>query len=147
MTAGKVDFETNFWIFFLLPWLLQALQCQRFAAAELSWRAAGTSVGDVGAVVAVSILVVNDEQDDAQEEADGAHGDVGDAQERVLAPHPGDGAQDHPLPALEAADGIIWDRRVKGRKRFKGSNGPRANLYISFLLFYFLISKPFQTCK
>ena len=57
--------------------------------------------------------MVDDEQDDAQEEADGAHGDVGDAQERVLPPHPGDGAQDHSLPALEAANGIIWVHRVK----------------------------------
>lgn len=65
------------------------------------------SVGDVGAVVAVSVLVVDDEQHDAQEEADGAHGDVGDAQEGVLASHPGDGAQDHTLPALEAAYGIV----------------------------------------
>ena len=77
-------------------------------AAEVSWRAAAASVRYVSAVAAVATLVVDDEQDDAQEEADGAHGDVGDAQERVLASHPGDGAQDHPLPAIEAADGIIW---------------------------------------
>lgn len=84
-----------------------------FCAAEVSWRAAAVSVWNVGAVAAVATLVVDDEQDDAQEEADGAHGDVGDAQERVLASHPGDGAQDHPLPAIEAADGIIWVQLVE----------------------------------
>lgn len=46
------------------------------------------SVGNVGAVVAVSIFVVDNEQDDSQKEADGAHSDVGDAQERVFASHP-----------------------------------------------------------
>lgn len=61
--------------------------------------------------------MVDDEQDDAQEEADRAHGDVGDAQERVLASHPGDGAQDHPLPAIEAANRIIWFQLVKDRNR------------------------------
>lgn len=61
--------------------------------------------------------MVDDEQHDAQEEADRAHGDVGDAQERVLASHPGDGAQDHALLPLEAADGIIWVRRVKEGNR------------------------------
>ncbi len=73
----------------------------------MSWRAACVLVRNVSAVAAVAAFVVDDEQDDAQEEADGAHGDVGDAQERVLASHPGDGAQDHPLPALKAADRII----------------------------------------
>lgn len=68
-----------------------------------------SSVGDVGAAAAVAALVVDDEQHDAQEEADGAHGDVGDAQEGVLAAHPGDGAQDHPLPALEAAHRVVWE--------------------------------------
>ena len=73
----------------------------------------GASVGDVSAVVAIPVFVVDDEQNDAQEEADGAHGDVGDAQERVLSSHPGDGAQDHSLPAFEAANRIIWVHRVK----------------------------------
>lgn len=78
--------------------------CQRW-----SWRpSSGSSVGDVGAAAAVAALVVDDEQDDTQEEADGAHGDVGDAQEGVLAAHPGDCAQDHPLPALEAAHWVVW---------------------------------------
>lgn len=58
---------------------------------------------------------MDDEQDHAQEEADRAHSDVGDAQEGVLASHPGDGAQDHPLPALEAAHGIIWVQQVKDK--------------------------------
>lgn len=51
--------------------------------------------------------MVDDEQHHAQEEADGAHGDVGDAQEGVLAPHPGDGAEDHALAPLEAAHRVI----------------------------------------
>lgn len=65
------------------------------------------SVGDVWAVVAVAIFVVDDEQDHSQEEADRAHGDVSDTQEGVLASHPGDGAQDHALPALKTTDGVI----------------------------------------
>lgn len=58
--------------------------------------------------------MVDDEQDDPQEEADGAHSDIGDAQEGVLAAHPGDCAQDHPLPPLEAAHWVVWGgQRVK----------------------------------
>lgn len=57
--------------------------------------------------------MVDDQQDDAQEEADRAHGDVCDAQERVLASHPGDGAKDHPLTALKAENGIIWVQQFK----------------------------------
>ena len=66
-------------------------------------------IWDVSAVVAVAIFVVDDEQHHPQEEAHGAHGDVSDAQEGVLSPHPGDGAQDHPLPPLEATDRVVWD--------------------------------------
>lgn len=58
--------------------------------------------------------MVDDQQYDTQEEANGAHSDIRNAQERVLASHPGDCAEDHPLPALEAANGIIWVQRVKG---------------------------------
>lgn len=64
-------------------------------------------VWNVGAVVAVSVFVVDEEQDDSEEEADGAHSDVGDAQERVLSSHPGDGAENHALPAVKAAHRII----------------------------------------
>lgn len=64
-------------------------------------------VGNIGAVVAVVVFVVDDEQDHAQEEADGAHGDVGDAEKGVLPSHPGDGAQDHSLAAVEAENGVI----------------------------------------
>lgn len=73
------------------------------------WHAADHTklVGNVRAVVAVSIFVVDEEQDDSKEEADGAHGDVGDAQERVLPSHPRDGAEDHALSAVEATHGII----------------------------------------
>lgn len=51
--------------------------------------------------------MVDEEQDDSKEEADGADGDVGDAQERVLPSHPRYGAEDHALSAIEAAYGII----------------------------------------
>lgn len=61
--------------------------------------------------------MVDDQQDDTKEEADGADGDVGDAQKWVLSSHPGDGAQDHPLPALEAAYGVVWVRWVKDGNR------------------------------
>lgn len=90
----------------------------------MSWRAAGVSVRNVSAVVAVATFVVDDQQDDAQEEADCAHGDVGDAQERVLASHPGDGAQDHPLPAVEAANRVIWVQMVKD-----GNNSELSTLF------------------
>lgn len=63
--------------------------------------------GNIGAVVAVSVFVVNEEKHHAEEEADGAHRDVGDAQEGVFSSHPGDGAEYHSLPALKAADGIV----------------------------------------
>ena len=51
--------------------------------------------------------MVDDEQNNAQEEADGAHSDVGDAQEGVLSSHPGDGAQDHPLATIKAEHWVI----------------------------------------
>lgn len=70
-------------------------------------------MGDLGGVVAVAVFVVDEEEEDAQQEADGAHADVGDAQEGVLPAHPGDGAQDHPLPALKAPHRIIWVPLVK----------------------------------
>ena len=53
--------------------------------------------------------MVDDEQHHPQEEADRAHSDVSDPQEGVLAPHPGDGAQDHTLPPLKATDRVVWD--------------------------------------
>lgn len=71
------------------------------------------SVWNLCAVAAVAVFVVDNEQNDAQEEADGAHGDVGDAQEGVLPPHPGDGAQDHPLASIKAEHGVIWLHAVK----------------------------------
>lgn len=51
--------------------------------------------------------MVNDEQNDAQEETDGAHGEVGDAQEGVLSAHPRNGAQDHSFATVEAKHGVI----------------------------------------
>lgn len=65
--------------------------------------------GNVRAVVAVSVFVMNEEEHHAEEEADGAHGNVGDAQEGVFPSHPGDGAEDHSLAALEAAHGVVWE--------------------------------------
>lgn len=70
-------------------------------------------VWNVCAAVAGVVFVVDDEQNDAQEETDGAHRDVGDAQERVLSPHPGNGAQDHPLASIKAEHGVIWLHAVK----------------------------------
>lgn len=63
--------------------------------------------------------MVDNEQYDAQEEADGAHGDVGDSQKGVLATHPGNCAQDHPLPALKAAHWVVWE--VSGSRTILGS--------------------------
>ena len=65
-------------------------------------------VGDVSAVVAVAIFMMDNKQDHTEEEANRAHGDVGDAQEGILASHPGNGAQNHALPSLKAAHGIVW---------------------------------------
>lgn len=64
-------------------------------------------IGNIRAVVAVPVFVMNEEEHHAEEEADGAHRDVGDAQEGVFPSHPGDGAEDHTLPALKAADGVV----------------------------------------
>lgn len=51
--------------------------------------------------------MVDDEQDHPQEEADGAHSDVGNAKEWVLPSHPGNGAEDDPLATIEAKHGVI----------------------------------------
>ena len=56
---------------------------------------------------------MDDEQDHSQEEADGAHSDVGNAEEGVLPSHPGDGAQDHPLATIKAEHRVIWLHMVK----------------------------------
>lgn len=58
--------------------------------------------------------MMDDEQNNTQEEADGAHSDVGDAQEGVLSSHPGNGAQDHSLTSIEAEHRVIWLQVVKG---------------------------------
>lgn len=58
--------------------------------------------------------MVDDEQDHAQEETDRAHSDVSYAQEGVLSSHPGDGAEDHALAALEAAYRVICCTRLRG---------------------------------
>lgn len=57
--------------------------------------------------------MVDDEQDHTQKEADGAHSDVGNAQEGVLPTHPGDGAQNHPLVTSKAEHRVIWLHTVK----------------------------------
>ena len=64
-------------------------------------------VGNICTVAASVIFVVDDEENNTQEEADGAHSDVGDAQEGVLSSHPGDGAQDHPLATIKAEHWVI----------------------------------------
>ncbi len=67
--------------------------------------------------------MVDDEQNHTQEEADGAHSDVGDAKEGVLPAHPGDGAQDHPLATIKAEHGVIWLHVVK--RKMTGASGLR----------------------
>lgn len=64
-------------------------------------------IWNVCTAVAGVVFVVDDEQNDSQEEADGAHRDVGDAQERILPPHPGYGAQNHPLATIKAEHRVI----------------------------------------
>lgn len=51
--------------------------------------------------------MVDDEQNHTQEEADRAHGDVGNAKEGVLSSHPGDGTQDHALATIKAEHWVI----------------------------------------
>lgn len=77
------------------------------ACADRRTRREESLAWNVGTVVAGVIFMVDDEQNHTQEEADGAHGDVGDAEERVLPSHPGDGAQDHPLATVKATHRII----------------------------------------
>lgn len=49
-------------------------------------------VRNICTVAAGVVFMVDNKQNDTQEEADGAHCDVGDAQEGVLPSHPGNGA-------------------------------------------------------
>lgn len=51
--------------------------------------------------------MVDDEKDHTQEEANGAHSDIGDAQEGVLSSHPGNSAQDHSLATIKAEHRVI----------------------------------------
>lgn len=60
----------------------------------------------IAPIIPIIPVPVDDEQHNSQEE-DGAYGDVGDAEERVLPPHPGNGAQDHPLVTIEAQHWVI----------------------------------------
>lgn len=64
-------------------------------------------IRNIRAVVTISIFVMDEEKHHAEEEADRAHSYVCDAQERVFAAHPGDGAEDHALPAVKAADRVV----------------------------------------
>jgi predicted transcriptional regulator len=50
---------------------------------------------------------VNEAEENAERDAQAAHHDVGDAQERVLAAEPADGGQHHVLLAVELGRGII----------------------------------------
>lgn len=74
------------------------------------------SVWNICAAVASVVFVVNDEQNHAQEEANGAYGDVGNAEEGVLPPHPGDGAEDHPLATVKAEHRVVWLHVVKEKQ-------------------------------
>lgn len=65
-------------------------------------------IRNIRAVVTISVFVMNEEEHHTKEEADWAHGYVRDAQEGVFSTHPGDGAEDHTLSAVEAADRIVW---------------------------------------
>lgn len=64
-------------------------------------------VRNICTVVTCVIFVVDDEQNHAQKEADGAHSDVGNAKEGVLSSHPRDSAKDHPLAAIKAEHRVI----------------------------------------
>lgn len=75
------------------------MQRQKNSVQELVW--------NICTVVASVIFVVDDEQNDTQEEANGAHSDVGDAQEWIFPSHPGDGAQDHSFATIEAEYRVI----------------------------------------
>lgn len=52
-------------------------------------------------------LDVDDEEDDAQQEADAAHGDVGNTQEVVLAAQETRGGEDHALAAAKGVHRVI----------------------------------------
>ena len=58
--------------------------------------------------IPLAVFDVDDEEDDAEHQHDAADDDVADAQEGILASHPGNGAQNHALPSLKAAHGIVW---------------------------------------
>lgn len=62
------------------------------AHADLKTQHRSYLVRNICAVGAGVVFMVDNKQNDTQEEADGAHGDVGDAQEGVLSSHPGNGA-------------------------------------------------------
>lgn len=64
-----------------------------------------------------------EEEHHAKEEADWAHGYIRNAQEGVFSTHPGDGAEDHALSTVEAADGVVWVQVVEEMSKnwMKGS--------------------------
>lgn len=74
---------------------------------DLKTQHGGNLVRNICAGAAGVVFMVDEEQNDTQGEANGAHSDVGNAQEGVLSSHPGNGAQDHPLPAIKAENGVI----------------------------------------
>lgn len=66
-------------------------------------------MGDVHQVMCVlAKLVVYDEEDEGQSEAEAAHGDVRNAQERVAASEPWGVGQDNAFAALERRHRITW---------------------------------------
>lgn len=78
-----------------------------YAGRRMSTSEELISVGDVCVVVPAAILVVNNEQNNTQEETHRAYSDVSNAKEGVFPSHPGDGAQNHTLLAVEAAHRVI----------------------------------------
>ena len=59
----------------------------------------------------LATLEVDDEEDDAHEHADGADGDVGDAEEGVLAPQDRGRREDHALRTAERGHPEAWRGR------------------------------------
>lgn len=64
-------------------------------------------ISNISAAVAVSIFVVDEQQYDSQNKADGTNSDVRHPQEWILSSHPRNGAQDHSFSAMKAINRII----------------------------------------
>jgi len=53
---------------------------------------------------------MDDEEDDAEDDADGADHEVSDPQEGVLTPQPGGGGQNHPLSPVKGHHWVRWKK-------------------------------------